>query len=75
MNNYRKKPSSLNSGEEIDYKDIDLLKKFVTEQGKILPRRLTGLTAKQQKKVAKSIKRSRMLAYLPFVSQDIIKIN
>nr|QUE28538.1 ribosomal protein S18 [Porphyrostromium boryanum] len=75
MNNYRKRPSSLNTNEEIDYKDIDLLKKFVTEQGKILPRRLTGLTAKQQKKVAKSIKRARMLAYLPFVSQDIIKIN
>nr|QUE28579.1 ribosomal protein S18 [Porphyrostromium japonicum] len=75
MNNYRKRPSSLNTSEEIDYKDIDLLKKFVTEQGKILPRRLTGLTAKQQKKVSKSIKRARMLAYLPFVSQDIIKIN
>nr|QUE29719.1 ribosomal protein S18 [Erythrotrichia carnea] len=75
MNNYRKKPSSLNGIEEIDYKDTDLLKKFVTEQGKILPRRVTGLTAKEQKKVAKAIKRSRMLAYLPFVSQDIIKIN
>lgn len=75
MNNYRKKTSSLNGIEEIDYKDTDLLKKFVTEQGKILPRRVTGLTAKEQKKVAKAIKRSRMLAYLPFVSQDIIKIN
>ena len=75
MNNYRKRPSPFTSIEEIDYKDTDLLKKFVTEQGKILPRRITGLTAKQQKKVAKAIKRSRMLAYLPFVSQDIIKIN
>nr|YP_009297442.1 ribosomal protein S18 [Erythrotrichia carnea]AOM66785.1 ribosomal protein S18 [Erythrotrichia carnea] len=75
MNNYRKKVSSLNTSEEIDYKDVDLLKKFVAEQGKILPRRLTGLTVKQQKKVAKAIKTARMLAYLPFVSQDIIKIN
>ena len=75
MNNYRKRTSSLGTGEEIDYKDIDLLKKFVTEQGKILPRRLTGLTSKQQKKAAKAIKRARVLAYLPFVSQDVIKIN
>nr|QUE29455.1 ribosomal protein S18 [Erythrotrichia longistipitata] len=75
MNNYRKRPSTLSGVEQIDYKDTDLLKKFVTEQGKILPRRVTGLTAKQQKKVAKAIKRSRMLAYMPFVSQDIIKIN
>nr|QUE28156.1 ribosomal protein S18 [Sahlingia subintegra] len=75
MNNYRKRPSSLNTSEIIDYKDTNLLKKFVTEQGKILPRRLTGLTAKQQKKVSKAIKRARMLSYLPFISQDIIKIN
>nr|QUE29529.1 ribosomal protein S18 [Erythrotrichia foliiformis] len=75
MNNYRKKTLSISTSEDIDYKDIDLLKKFVTEQGKILPRRLTGLTSKQQKKVAKAIKRARVLAYLPFVSQDVIKIN
>jgi len=75
MNNYRKRSSSLHSSESIDYKDINLLKKLVTEQGKILPRRVTGLTAKQQKKAAKAIKRARMLAYLPFISQDIIKIN
>nr|YP_010337253.1 ribosomal protein S18 [Pseudoerythrocladia kornmannii]QUE28333.1 ribosomal protein S18 [Pseudoerythrocladia kornmannii]UNJ16838.1 ribosomal protein S18 [Pseudoerythrocladia kornmannii] len=75
MNNYRKRISLLNANDPLDYKDIDLLKKFVTEQGKILPRRLTGLTVKQQKKAAQAIKRARMLAYLPFVSQDIIKIN
>ena len=46
----------------IDYKDIDLLRKFINEQGKILSRRSTGLNAKQQKKVTKSIKRARILA-------------
>ena len=54
----------------LDYKDIDTLKKFINEQGKILSRRLTGLTPKQQKKVTKSIKRARMLALLPFLHKD-----
>nr|QUE30060.1 ribosomal protein S18 [Erythrocladia irregularis] len=75
MNNYRKRVVLLNVKDPLDYKDVDLLKKFVTEQGKILPRRLTGLTVKQQKKAAKAIKRARILAYLPFVSHDIVKIN
>ena len=52
---------------EIDYKDIDLLTLYVTEQGKILPRRLTGLKSKQQKKVTKLIKQARIAALLPFV--------
>jgi len=54
----------------IDYKDIDLLRKFINEQGKILSRRSTGLNAKQQKKVTKSIKRARILALLPFLKKD-----
>nr|QUE28891.1 ribosomal protein S18 [Porphyropsis coccinea] len=75
MNNNRKKVSLMNPNDSIDYKDIDFLKKIITEQGKILPRRLTGLTSKQQKQAAKAIKRARMLSHLPFVAQDIIKIN
>ena len=50
----------------IDYKDIDLLKLFITEQGKILPRRATGITVQQQRRIAKAIKRARILSLLPF---------
>jgi len=56
----------------IDYKDGDFLLRFVNEQGKILPRRLTGTSTKYQKKVAKAIKRARHLALLPFVT-DLLK--
>ena len=51
----------------IDYKDADFLLKFVNEQGKILPRRITGTSAKYQKKVAQAIKRARHLALMPYV--------
>lgn len=54
--------------QKIDYKDIDLLKLFVTEQGKILPRRATGVTVQQQRQIAKAIKRARILSLLPYVA-------
>lgn len=54
----------------IDYKDINLMRKFMNDQGKILPRRSTGLNAKQQKKITKSIKRARIIALLPFLKKD-----
>lgn len=56
----------------IDYKDADFLLKLVNEQGKILPRRLTGTSLKYQRKVAQAIKRSRHLALLPYVA-DLLK--
>ena len=56
----------------IDYKDPDFLLKFVNEQGKILPRRLTGTSTKFQKKVAKAVKRSRHLSLMPYVA-DLLK--
>ncbi|MBS4012549.1 MAG: 30S ribosomal protein S18 [Bacteroidetes bacterium] len=56
----------------IDYKDANFLLKFVNEQGKILPRRLTGTSVKYQRKVSKAIKRARHLAILPFVA-DLLK--
>jgi small subunit ribosomal protein S18 len=56
----------------IDYKDADFLMKFVNEQGKILPRRITGTSTKYQKKVAQAIKRARHLALLPYVA-DLLK--
>ena len=56
----------------IDYKDPEFLKKFVNEQGKILPRRLTGTSLKFQRKIAGAIKRARHLALLPYVT-DMLK--
>ncbi len=56
----------------VDYKDPEFLKKFLNEQGKILPRRLTGTSQKFQKKVATAVKRARHLAILPFVT-DMFK--
>ena len=54
----------------IDYKDVDLLKRFISERGKILPRRVTGTSAKNQRKVANAIKRARIMGLLPFVAED-----
>jgi small subunit ribosomal protein S18 len=56
----------------IDYKDPEFLKQFINEQGKILPRRLTGNSLKYQKKVATAVKRARHLALLPYVA-DLLK--
>ncbi len=56
----------------IDYKDAEFLKKFLYEQGKILPRRLTGTSLKFQRKVAQAVKRARHLALLPYVT-DMMK--
>ena len=53
-------------------KDIELLTLFVTEQGKILPRRATGVTVQQQRKLAKAIKRARMLSLFSFVASNSI---
>lgn len=67
---YRRKTSPLKVTDIIDYKDVELLSKFLSEQGKILPRRLTGLTTKQQTRITKAIKRARILALLPFVNKE-----
>lgn len=53
---------------KIDYKDIKLLQRFVSERGKIVPRRITAVTAKEQRQLAQAIKRARELALLPYVS-------
>ena len=53
----------------IDYKDVDTLKKYVTERGKILPKRITGTCAIHQREVTKAIKRARIVALLPY-TQD-----
>jgi small subunit ribosomal protein S18 len=70
MTFYRRRVSPIKPNEPIDYKDIDLLRKFISEQGKILPRRVTGLTAKQQRQLTRAVKRARILALLPFVNRE-----
>ncbi|GIT31999.1 MAG: 30S ribosomal protein S18 [Candidatus Neomarinimicrobiota bacterium] len=52
---------------EIDYKDVKLLRRFINDQGKIMPRRVTGTSAKMHRKVVRAIKRSRTIALMPFV--------
>lgn len=52
--------------EEIDYKDLELLKAYISETGKIVPSRITGTKARYQRQLAKAIKRARFLALLPY---------
>ena len=52
----------------IDWKDVDLLREFVPERGKIMPRRISGVTAKDQRRIATALKRARAMAILPFVA-------
>lgn len=54
--------------EVIDYKDVEKLKKYVTERGKILPKRITGTCAVHQREVTKAIKRARIVALLPYTA-------
>lgn len=70
MSYFRRRVSPIKPGDPIDYKDVDLLRKFITERGKILPRRITGLTNKQQHDLSIAIKRARVIALLPFVNQE-----
>ena len=67
---FKKQLSPIKPGDPIDYKDVELLKKFITERGKILPRRMTGLTSKQQRELTLAVKRARVIALLPFVNPE-----
>lgn len=66
----RKRLPPIRSGEIIDYKNINLLRRFISEQGKILSRRMTRLTSKQQRLMTIAIKRARVLALLPFLNNE-----
>ncbi|MED5369933.1 MAG: 30S ribosomal protein S18 [Myxococcota bacterium] len=66
----RRRSPKISADADIDYKDVDMLKKFLTEGGKILPRRLTGLSAKQQRQITQAIKRARHVAMLPYTRVD-----
>jgi small subunit ribosomal protein S18 len=70
MSYYRRRLSPIKPGDPIDYKDVDLLRKFITERGKILPRRITGLTTQQQRVLTLAIKRARVVALLPFINAE-----
>lgn len=72
MNNNRKKKVCQfcpDTAEQIDYKDVAKLSKYVSDRGKILPRRVTGACAAHQRKITKAIKKARVLGLLPFVKE------
>jgi len=58
---YKRDPELLRGVTDIDYKDAELLRKFMTDRGKILPRRLTGANAQQQRKIKRAIRRARVM--------------
>lgn len=60
---------TVNKITHVDYKDLDLLRKFISERGKILPRRVTGTKAKYQRMLTVAIKRSRQMALLPYTTE------
>ncbi len=62
----RKKVCQLCQGKTINYKDVEIIKKYINEKGKILPRRATGACAKHQREIASEIKRARYMALVPF---------
>jgi small subunit ribosomal protein S18 len=65
-----RRPTRSNTKVTISYKDAESLRKYLTEGGKILPRRLTGLSAKQQRELTTAIKRARHLALVPYVRAE-----
>jgi small subunit ribosomal protein S18 len=66
----RRRLPPIRSGEIIDYKNINLLRRFISEQGRILSRRMNRLTSKQQRLMTIAIKRARILALLPFLNNE-----
>ena len=62
----KKKVCAMCTGKDVNYKDVETLKKYINEKGKILPRRVTGACAKHQRHIAREIKRARVIALIPF---------
>jgi small subunit ribosomal protein S18 len=65
----RRKPNPLMGVERIDYKDTNLLRRFVSDRGKIRSRRVTGVSVRQQRELARAIKNAREMALLPYASR------
>jgi small subunit ribosomal protein S18 len=66
----RKKPNPLLNTDRIDYKDTALLRKFISDRGKIRDRRVTGVTVQQQRRIARAVKNAREMALLPYSSRS-----
>jgi len=68
--NFKKRscPLSASGAPKVDYKNIKLLKKFISDKGKMLPSRITSVSSKKQRELSKAIKRARFLALLPYVN-------
>ena len=66
---YRKKKRicQMCAGKDVDYKDVQIVSKYITEKGKIMPRRMTGACAKHQRHIAQQIKYARFMALIPYV--------
>ena len=66
---YRKKKKicQMCAGKDVDYKDVQIISKYITEKGKIMPRRMTGACAKHQRHIAQQIKYARYMALIPYV--------
>ena len=62
---FRKKSKYIEGWQEVDYRDYELLRKFMTERGKIMPGRISGTTAKQQRQIKRAIRRARVMGLLP----------
>jgi len=65
---YQRRRNSQLVPDYVDWKDVELLKRFIPERGKILPRRISGITAKDQRRIARAIKRARAMALIPYVT-------
>nr|YP_001430061.1 ribosomal protein S18 [Cuscuta gronovii]YP_009996239.1 ribosomal protein S18 [Cuscuta campestris]A7M919.1 RecName: Full=Small ribosomal subunit protein bS18c; AltName: Full=Plastid 30S ribosomal protein S18 [Cuscuta gronovii]QNQ65366.1 ribosomal protein S18 [Cuscuta campestris]QPJ79481.1 ribosomal protein S18 [Cuscuta gronovii]WCF05538.1 ribosomal protein S18 [Cuscuta gronovii]WNN67043.1 ribosomal protein S18 [Cuscuta gronovii]CAM98347.1 ribosomal protein S18 [Cuscuta gronovii] len=70
---FRKPLPPIQSGDRIDYQNIDLLRRFISQQGKILSRRVTRLTLKQQRLLNLAIKQARILSFLPFTNTESLE--
>lgn len=68
---FKKRKNPIKGQKVIDYLDIKFLNRFINDQGKILPARITGLSAYQQRRIKKAIKYARHIALIPFVGQDL----
>ena len=67
FNRKKKKICQMCAGKSVDYKDVNIVTKYINEKGKIMPRRMTGACAKHQRHIAMQIKRARFMALIPFV--------
>ncbi|MEP7038911.1 MAG: 30S ribosomal protein S18 [Acidobacteriota bacterium] len=65
---YQRRRQSQFVPDYIDWKDVDFLRRFIPERGKIMPRRISGISAKDQRRVERAIKRARIIALIPFVT-------